>query len=70
MDWKNHHERLFYGGLAAAFAGLFILIACVGLPVKDGGEIWIGAANTILIGLAMMCYNKARGPKPDQPDKQ
>lgn len=61
---EEHRTRLFFGSLSMMFASLFILIACLGLPVKEGGEIWVGSANTILIGLAMMCYNKARGEKP------
>ena len=67
MDWeafyKNHGERLFYGGLSLLFCFMFIGIACIDFPVKEAGADWIGAAKTIMIGLAMLCYNKTRSPK-------
>jgi len=61
MDWNKHKERLFYGGLALAFALGFIALGYVDLPQDGSGGEWIGAAKTILTGLAMLCYNKTRG---------
>ena len=63
--WEKHKERLFYGGLALAFSFLFVVMACLDLPIKEGGADWVGAAKTILIGLAMLCYNKTRGQSPE-----
>ena len=64
MDWtrffEKHGERLFFGGLALLFCFLFIGLACINFPVKESGADWIGAAKTILIGLAMLAYNKCR----------
>lgn len=61
MNWEEHKPRLFYGGLAVAFAAVFVGMAYINLPTENGAGDWIGAAKTILIGLAMLCYNKARG---------
>lgn len=50
---NEHGPRLFYGALSLCFAVGFIMY-------QPDGE--IGAAGrTILIGLAMLCYNKSRG---------
>lgn len=47
--WGNHGDRIVFMLLAGACAGGLHL-----LGLKE-------QANTILIGLAMLCYNKARG---------
>lgn len=46
--WVNHGERLVFMFLALVFA--------VGMYVIG----WIDEAKVIIIGLAMLCYNKAR----------
>ena len=61
MDWNKflnvHGERIFFGGIATVMAIAFI---ASGLYIEDLGELK-GAGITILIGVAMLCYNKARG---------
>ena len=47
--WENHGERLVFMFLALCFsAGMYLLG-------------WVEEAKVIIIGLAMLCYNKARG---------
>ena len=66
---QKHGERLIFGGLALVFALLFVGLACIPFPIKEGPQATLfGAANTILIGLAMTCYNKARGSNGDYKD--
>ena len=47
--WGNHGERLVFAGLALLLAG-----AMYGLKLE-------AEAKTILIGMAMLFFNKARG---------
>lgn len=49
--WKEHGERFVFMTLATGFAGLFWV-----MDMK-------GEAKTILVGTAMLCYNKARTGK-------
>jgi len=56
--WPKHGDRLIFGGLALAMAAVFM-----GLPdLKDSGK-------TILIGVAMLCYNKARSGENTEENK-
>ena len=50
--WDGHGERLIFGGIAFAFAVYFLGQTMPQLK---------GAGMTILIGLAMTAFNKARG---------
>lgn len=55
--WKEHGERIIFMVVACSFGIGFIVY-------QPDGE--IGASGrTILIGLAMLCYNKARGTRGD-----
>lgn len=53
--WTDHGERFVFGGLSLIFAVFFIFQKEPQLK---------GAGYAILVGLAMTCYNKARGGKP------
>ena len=61
--WKNNGTRLLYGGIATVFALAFYLYF----------DEMKGEAKTILIGVAMQCYNKMRGERvigsPKPPEK-
>lgn len=61
--WEAHKERLFFGALALLFALLFLILGYVDMPVTQSGAEWVGAGKTILLGIAMQCFNKARGTK-------
>lgn len=68
---KKHGERLFFMLLALFFALLFLVFGWIEVPVKQGPAAQLfGSGITILIGLAMLCYNKARGPAPDESGNQ
>ncbi len=55
--WTDHGTRLVFMGLAATLATVFI---------GSGVEKMVSAGEVILIGIAMLLYNKARSsPKPD-----
>jgi len=58
--WLNHGTRIIFGMAATAFGVVFYFI-----PNMQG------EAKTILIGVAMLCFNKARGEngKPAEPEK-
>jgi hypothetical protein len=58
--WDENGQRIVYMTAAAGYSFLFIAMATFDWPEKLDGD-WLGAAKTILIGLAMLCYNKARG---------
>ena len=49
--WVGHGERIIFMTIATIFAGIFYFY------VPD----MKGEAKTILVGLAMLCFNKARG---------
>jgi hypothetical protein len=52
--WVNHGERLVFMFLALAFSVGMYLIG------------WVDEAKVIIIGLAMLCYNKARSGMADK----
>ena len=47
--WRNHGERLVFMFLALCFAAVMYQLE------------WKEEAKVIIIGLAMLCYNKSRG---------
>ena len=53
--WKIHGERIVFMSIAVLF-GLFFWYFMPDMK---------GEAKTILIGVAMLCYNKARGNGKD-----
>ena len=60
--WENHGERLIFMGGATLFSVAFMLTKIQKL--SDAGEV-------ILIGVAMLLYNKARSkPNGAQPDEE
>ena len=62
MMLKKHGERVFWMLGAAVFAFMFFGIAFIDFTgVSEKGQFWLGSSGTILIGLGMLCYNKARG---------
>lgn len=54
---ENNAERLIFMGIATVFGLIFY---CVFPEMK-------GEAKTILIGVAMLCYNKARSTNGKKP---
>lgn len=61
--WKAHGERHIYGAYASVLAVVFLW---VGIKVPELKE-FKGAGSTILIGIGMLWFNKARGNgKPDK----
>ena len=65
--WSGHGERMLFGSIAFAFAAYFM-----GQETQE----LKGAGLTIMIGLAMAAFNKARGgsaapdEKPAEPPKE
>ena len=60
--WNEHGTRLVFMGIATIFGGAFSW---------SGNDKLVGAGYTILIGVAMLCMNKARSmpkakPKPKE----
>ena len=53
--WTDHGDRLFFMGLATIFGVGFLAIS------KYTSLDMMGEGKTILIGIAMICFNKARG---------
>ena len=50
--WESHGDRFVFGGAALLFAVSFLFA---------GSEELQGTGRAILIGLSMLCFNKARG---------
>jgi len=58
--WTTHGERLVFMGMATVFGLAFWFY----FPDMKG------EAKTILIGIAMLLFNKARGPIDKEPDQE
>ena len=56
--WEAHGDRCTFGGAALLFAVSFSFA---------GSEELKGTGHAILIGLAMLCFNKARGTAAKKP---
>jgi len=55
--WNRHGERLVFAGLAMGIALFFYF---------TGDEKLIGSSYTIMIGVAMLMFHKARGNEKDE----
>ena len=56
--WTDHGDRITFGAMAVVFAISFM---------NSGIEALENSGATILIGLAMLCFNHARGGNGKQP---
>ena len=66
--WDNHGERLIFAVLAIIMATVFLIVGLQNEALKE----FVGAGTTILIGVAMLFFNKTRSetkpPKPQEPE--
>ena len=71
MEWIKkfvnvHGERIFFMGVASLMAIGFIVVGAKIESLSSLSE----SGTTILIGVAMLCYNKARGNGKEPPKEQ
>ena len=58
--WDNHGERLIFAALAITMATVFLIVGLQNDALKE----FVGAGTTILIGVAMLFFNKTRSVEP------
>ena len=64
--WDNHGERLTFAAMAVIMACFFLIVGMKNEELKE----FIGAGTTILIGVAMLFFNKTRSEtKPPTEEK-
>lgn len=63
--WNDHGDRIFFGAVATCFALGFVWLGARYELLKE----LLGSGITILIGVAMLAYNKARGTNGKEPPK-
>ena len=59
--WQDHGDRLIFMGLATSFGGGFLF---------SHNENLVGAGITLLIAVATLCLNKARGVHKEPEEKK
>ena len=64
--WDNHGERLIFAAMAATMACGFLI---VGMKIEELKE-FTGAGTTILIGVAMLFFNKTRSETKLTPNER
>ena len=68
--WNNHGERLVFAALAVIMALGFLVVGLQNEALKE----FVGAGTTILIGVAMLFFNKTRSetkpPKLQEPEPE
>ena len=57
--WNDHGDRITFATIATVFAIGFIIVGIKFPALKE----FVGAGTTILIGVAMLFFNKSRSPE-------
>ena len=62
LFWDKHGDRVAFSFIASMFGIGFIIIGLKAPTLKE----FVGAGTTILIGVAMLFFNKARSPEQER----